>query len=84
MHRLLKRCRRSVQSSELFETSELFVGVWLGGIPQQARALPVKQGGMNLIQLLTGIVLHLDKVLSAVIAQYGAWTYAIMFLVLFV
>jgi membrane-associated protein len=39
---------------------------------------------MNIIQLLIGIVLHLDKELSAIIAQYGAWTYAIMFVVLFV
>jgi membrane-associated protein len=39
---------------------------------------------MNIVQLLTGIVLHLDKELSAIIAQYGVWTYAIMFVVLFV
>ncbi len=39
---------------------------------------------MNMVQLLLGIVLHLDKQLSAIIAQYGMWTYAIMFLVLFV
>ena len=39
---------------------------------------------MNIIQLLLGIVLHLDKELSAIIAHYGVWTYAIMFAVLFV
>src|SRR5512140_2499459 len=39
---------------------------------------------MNIIQLLLGIVLHLDQELSAIIAHYGVWTYAIMFAVLFV
>ncbi len=39
---------------------------------------------MNILHVFVGIVLHLDKELSTIIAQYGVWTYAIMFAILFV
>jgi membrane-associated protein len=39
---------------------------------------------MELIKKVLDIALHLDKYLSAVIQQYGLWTYAILFLVIFV
>jgi len=39
---------------------------------------------MGFMQILLDLFLHLDEHLSAVIAQYGAWTYAILFLVIFV
>jgi membrane-associated protein len=39
---------------------------------------------MNLVQSLTDLILHLDKHLAAVILQYGAWTYALLFLIIFV
>jgi len=39
---------------------------------------------MELIKSLIDLFLHLDEYLSAVITQYGAWTYAILFVVIFV
>ncbi len=39
---------------------------------------------MNFIQLLIELFLHLDKQLSAVITQYGIWTYVILFAVIFI
>ncbi len=39
---------------------------------------------MNLVPFLVDLFLHLDKHLSAVITQYGAWTYGFLFLVIFI
>ena len=39
---------------------------------------------MELIKKLIDIALHLDKYLSAIIQQYGLWTYAILFVVIFI
>ena len=39
---------------------------------------------MNLVQLLIDLFLHLDKHLSAVISQYGIWTYGLLFAVIFI
>ena len=39
---------------------------------------------MNFIQLLIDLFLHLDKHLSAVISQYGIWTYGLLFVVIFI
>jgi membrane-associated protein len=39
---------------------------------------------MNVIQFLVDLFLHLDVHLSSVITQYGAWTYALLFVVIFV
>ncbi len=39
---------------------------------------------MELINKILDIALHLDRYLSAIIQQYGLWTYAILFLVIFV
>ena len=39
---------------------------------------------MNFVQLLIDLFLHLDKHLSAVISQYGMWTYGLLFVVIFV
>ena len=39
---------------------------------------------MDFVNKLLDIALHLDKYLSAVIQQYGLWTYAILFLVIFI
>jgi len=38
---------------------------------------------MDLIRTLFEFFLHLDKHLSSVISTYGAWTYALLFLVIF-
>jgi len=37
-----------------------------------------------LIAKIIDIALHLDKYLSAIIQQYGAWTYGILFVVIFI
>jgi membrane-associated protein len=39
---------------------------------------------MELINKVLDIALHLDKYLSAIIQQYGLWTYAILFVVIFI
>ncbi len=39
---------------------------------------------MNFVQLLVDLFLHLDKHLSAVITQYGVWTYGLLFVVIFI
>jgi membrane-associated protein len=38
---------------------------------------------MELITQLIDIVLHLDKYLALLVAQYGVWVYAILFLIVF-
>lgn len=38
---------------------------------------------MSVLNLLLDIFLHLDTHLSAIITQYGAWTYALLFLIIF-
>jgi membrane-associated protein len=39
---------------------------------------------MELINKIIDIVLHLDRYLGAIIQQYGLWTYAILFVVIFI
>ena len=39
---------------------------------------------MELLRKIVDIALHLDRYLSGIIQQYGVWTYAILFLVIFV
>ena len=39
---------------------------------------------MEFLHKLVDIALHLDKYLSAIIQQYGLWTYAILFAVIFI
>jgi membrane-associated protein len=39
---------------------------------------------MELINKILDVALHLDKYLSAIIQQYGLWTYAILFVVIFI
>ena len=39
---------------------------------------------MELIRKIIDIALHLDRYLSAIIQQYGLWTYAILFVVIFI
>jgi len=39
---------------------------------------------MEFVKKLIDIALHLDKYLSAIISQYGLWTYAILFAVIFI
>ena len=38
---------------------------------------------MELIKYLIDFILHLDKHLVELVQQYGAWTYAILFLIIF-
>lgn len=38
---------------------------------------------MNIVLFIIDLFLHLDEHLSAVIAQYGVWTYALLFFVIF-
>ncbi|MGH7662938.1 MAG: DedA family protein [Gemmatimonadaceae bacterium] len=38
---------------------------------------------MDLLQEFVGFVLHVDVHLASIIAQYGGWTYAILFLIIF-
>src|SRR5574342_330913 len=38
---------------------------------------------MDIVQFLVDVFLHLDDHLSVVIAQYGVWTYALLFFVIF-
>ncbi len=39
---------------------------------------------MSFVKTLVDLFLHLDVHLSAIITQYGAWTYALMFVVIFI
>jgi membrane-associated protein len=39
---------------------------------------------MDIIKKIIDIALHLDRYLSAIIQQYGLWTYAILFVVIFI
>ena len=39
---------------------------------------------MEIIEFLVDFVLHIDQYLNDIIQQYGAWTYAILFLIIFV
>jgi membrane-associated protein len=39
---------------------------------------------MTFVQFLIDLFLHLDKHLSAVITQYGIWTYGLLFVVIFI
>lgn len=39
---------------------------------------------MELINKILDIALHLDRYLNAIIQQYGLWTYAILFVVIFI
>jgi membrane-associated protein len=39
---------------------------------------------MDIIKKIIDIALHLDKYLSAIIQQYGLWTYGILFVVIFI
>jgi len=39
---------------------------------------------MEFVKKLIDIALHLDQYLSAIISQYGLWTYAILFAVIFI
>lgn len=39
---------------------------------------------MNVFSFFLDVVLHLDKYLSNIISAFGVWTYALMFLVIFV
>ena len=39
---------------------------------------------MNFVQFLVDLFLHLDAHLSSVITQYGVWTYALLFVVIFI
>ena len=39
---------------------------------------------MDIISYLIDLILHLDAHLAAVIQAYGAWTYAFLFLIIFV
>ncbi len=39
---------------------------------------------MTLVKMLVDLFLHLDVHLSAIITQYGAWTYGLMFVVIFI
>src|SRR5690606_16887429 len=38
---------------------------------------------MELIQALVDFILHIDQHLTAIVGQYGGWTYAILFLIIF-
>ncbi len=38
---------------------------------------------MELLQQLVDLFLHLDKHLGAIVADYGTWTYAVLFLIIF-
>jgi membrane-associated protein len=39
---------------------------------------------MDILKKIIDIALHLDRYLSAIIQQYGLWTYAILFVVIFI
>ena len=39
---------------------------------------------MELVSFLIDFILHVDKYLEAFVASYGAWVYALLFLIVFV
>lgn len=39
---------------------------------------------MEIIEFLIDFVLHIDQYLSDIIQQYGAWTYSLLFLIIFI
>jgi membrane-associated protein len=39
---------------------------------------------MDILLLLVDFILHVDRYLEAFVAQYGAWVYALLFLIIFV
>ena len=39
---------------------------------------------MELVTFLIDFILHVDKYLEAFVASYGAWVYALLFLIVFV
>ena len=39
---------------------------------------------MELVSFLIDFILHVDKYLEAFVANYGAWVYALLFLIVFV
>ena len=45
---------------------------------------PVKIRGMELATFLIDFILHVDKHLEAFVTSYGAWVYALLFLIIFV
>lgn len=49
-----------------------------------AGSIPVKIAGMELVTFLIDFILHVDKHLEAFVASYGAWVYALLFLIIFV
>ena len=46
---------------------------------------PINQGNLNMeiITFFIDFILHLDEHLSSIISQYGTWTYAILFMIIF-
>jgi membrane-associated protein len=40
--------------------------------------------GMDILLQLVDFILHVDRYLEAFVAQYGAWVYALLFLIIFV
>lgn len=40
--------------------------------------------GMNSVSWFVDVFLHIDKFLTQIVNQYGAWTYAILFIVIFI
>ena len=53
------------------------------GIQESTRA-PVKIRGMELATFLIDFILHVDKHLEAFVTSYGAWVYALLFIIIFV
>jgi len=46
--------------------------------------IPVKIGRMELATFLIDFILHVDKHLEAFVTSYGAWVYALLFIIIFV
>jgi membrane-associated protein len=46
--------------------------------------IPVKIAGMELVTFLIDFILHVDKHLEAFVTSYGAWVYALLFIIIFV
>ena len=47
-------------------------------------AAPDNRAAMELIAFLVDFILHVDKHLETFVANYGAWVYALLFLIIFV